>query len=105
MNIFKIITNKYKAAYEKPELSAKSAYVLSVLNKQGEVNDVYKNFEKKVLNEINNAARFGEIELYIPLPNYLMKDHREKLYKTLEDKGFKIVYKSYKSIVVNWEQL
>ena len=34
MNIFKIITNKYKAAYEKPELSAKSAYVLSVLNKQ-----------------------------------------------------------------------
>lgn len=105
MDIFKIIANKYKVAYEKPELSAKSAYVLSVLNKQGKVEDVYKNFEKKVLNAINNTARFGEVELYVQLPNYLIKDHREKLYKTLEDKGFKIVYKSYRSIVINWEQL
>lgn len=105
MNLFKIITEKCKIPNNKLELSAKSAYVLSVLNKQGEVDDVYKNFEKKVLNEINYAARLGKVELYVALPTYLIKDHREKLYKTLEDKGFTLAHKSYRSIIINWEQL
>lgn len=104
MNIFRII-KKYKVSNHKPELSAKSAYVLSVLNKPGEVDDVYEDFEKQVLEKINYAARFGEVELYIALPAYLMKDHRERLYKTLENKGFTIAYKSYRSIIINWEQL
>lgn len=105
MNLFKIIAEKCKIPNNKLELSAQSAYVLSVLNKPGEVDDVYDNFEKKVLKEIKYHASFGNVELYIPLPTYLMQEHREKLYKTLEDKGFEIVYKSYRSIVVNWEQL
>ena len=105
MNLFKIIAEKCKIPNNKLELSAQSAYVLSVLNKPGEVDDVYDNFEKKVLKEIKCYASFGNVELYIPLPTYLMQEHREKLYKTLEDKGFEIVYKSYRSIVVNWEQL
>lgn len=105
MNILRSIIKKYKASNTKPELSAKSAYVLSVLNKPGEVDDVYENFEKKVLEEINCAARFGEVELYVALPTYLMKDHREKLCKTLENKGFALAHKSYRSIIINWEQL
>lgn len=105
MNIFRTIIEKCKVSNTKLELSAKSAYVLSVLNKPGEIDDIYEDFEKEVLEEINRAARFGKVELYIALPAYLMKDHREKLYKTLENKGFALAYKSHRSIIVNWEQL
>ena len=105
MNIFKIIAKKCKIPDNKLKLSAQYAYVLSVLHKSGEIDDVYEDFEKEVLEEINRAARFGKVELYIALPAYLMKDHREKLYKILENKGFVLTYKSHRSIIVNWEQL
>ena len=105
MNLFKIIAEKCKIPNNKLELSAQSAYVLSVLNKPGEIDDVYEDFEKEVIEEINRAARFGKVELYIALPTYLIKEHKEKLFKTLENKGFTIAYKSYRSIIVNWEQL
>lgn len=105
MNIFKIISEKYKNKSAKSELSAQAAYVFSVLNKPGEIEDVYTYFEQSVLTNIKHAAKFGEVELYISLPPYLMQEHKERLFKSLKEKGFEIVHQSYRSIIVNWEQL
>lgn len=104
MNLLKVISEKYQSISNRPQLCAKSAYALTVLNKQGNLEDVYQDLKKGVLSRIKSYARSGNIEIYIKYPTYILKEHKDALIKDLENQGFKVLYSSDKSMIVSWGQ-
>ena len=104
MGLFKYLFPSYFKNSEFSKLQAQSAYVLSVLNKEGQLEDVYNKYKKEVFRNIKEEATSGEIEIYIRFPKYLLEEHKDALISELKNSGFEVLYISDKSMIVNWEQ-